>query len=74
MSGTGCCYDNAVTESFFGTLKRELVHHCSFSFRGEAKSRIFRYIEGFYNHRRRHSAVDCQSPENYERLFFKMAA
>jgi putative transposase len=74
MSGTGCCYDNAVTESFFGTLKRELVHHCSFSFRGEAKSRIFRYIEGFYNHRRRHSAVDYQSPENYERRFFKMAA
>lgn len=74
MSATGCCYDNAITESFFGTLKRELVHHCSFSSRGEAKSRIFWYIEGFYNRRRRHSAVDYQSPENYERLFFKRAA
>jgi transposase InsO family protein len=74
MSGTGCCYDNAITESFFATLKRELVHHCSFTSREEAQGRIFRYIEGFYNRRRRHSAVDYQSPENYERLFFKRAA
>ena len=74
MSGTGCCCDNAVTESFFGTLKRELVHHCSFKSRVEAQSRIFRYIEGFYNRQRRHSAIRCQSPENYGRLFFKRAA
>ena len=74
MSGTGCCYDNAVTESFFGTLKRELVHCCSFRDRAEAQSRIFRYIEVFYNRQRRHSAVSYQSPDNYERLFFKMAA
>ena len=74
MSGTGCCYDNAITESFFGTLKRELVHHCSFKTRIEAQSRIFRYIEGFYNRRRRHSAVGYQAPEIYERSFFKMAA
>lgn len=74
MSGTGCCYDNAITESFFGTLKRELVHHCSFKTRIEAQSRIFRYIEGFYNHRRRHSAIGYQAPENYERIFFKLAA
>ena len=74
MSGTGCCYDNAVTESFFGTLKRELVHHCSFRERAEAQSSIFRYIEVFYNRQRRHSAVSYQSPDNYERLFFKMAA
>ena len=74
MNGVGCCYDNAVTESFFGTLKRELVHHCSFRDRAEAQSRIFRYIEVFYNRQRRHSAVSYQSPDNYERLFFKMAA
>lgn len=74
MSGTGCCYDNAITESFFGTLKRELVHHCTFRTRTEAQGRIFRYIEGFYNRRRRHSAIDYQAPENFERLYFKMAA
>lgn len=74
MSGTGCCYDNAVTESFFGTLKRELVHCSSFRSRREAQSRIFLYIEVFYNRQRRHSAVSYQSPDNYERLFFKMAA
>ena len=77
MSGTGCCYDHAVTESFFSTLKRELVHNCSFNSRREAQSHIFRYIEGCYNRRRRHSAVGYQSPENYERLFwlfFKKAA
>lgn len=73
MSGTGCCYDNAITESFFGTLKREIVHHCSFRNRIEAQSRIFRYIEGFYNRRRLYSAVGYQVPENYERLYFKMA-
>ncbi len=74
MSSTGCCYDNAITESFFGTLKRELVHHCSFRSRVEAQSRIFRYIEGFYNRRRRHSALGYQAPENFERLFVKLAA
>lgn len=73
MSGGGCCYDNAVTESFFGTLKRELVHHCSFKSRVEAQGQIFRYIEGFYNRQRRHSASSYQSPENYEQLFFKRA-
>jgi transposase InsO family protein len=74
MSGTGCCYDNAITESFFGTLKRELVHHCSFKTRAEAQSRIFRYIEGFYNRRRRHSAIGYQAPEHYERQFVRLAA
>jgi putative transposase len=74
MSGTGCCYDNAITESFFGTLKREQVHHCSFRTRAEAKSQIFRYIEGFYNRRRRHSSIGYQAPETYERQFFKIAA
>ncbi|WP_168205949.1 IS3 family transposase [Geobacter sp. FeAm09] len=73
-SGTGCCYDNAITESFFGTLKRELIHHCTFRSRTDAQSQIFRYIEGFYNRRRRHSAIGYQAPESYERQFFKIAA
>lgn len=66
MSATGSCYDNAVTESFFGTLKRELVHHFAFGTRQEAKSRIFAYIEGFYNRQRLHSAIDYLSPEQFE--------
>ena len=74
MSGVGCCSDNAITESFFGTLKRKLVHHCSFKSRVEAQGQIFRSIEGFYNRQRRHSAISYQSPENYERLFLKRAA
>jgi len=74
MSKTGCCYDNAITETFFGTLKRELVHHCTFATRREAQSRIFRYIEGFYNRKRRHSAIGYLAPEQYEQRFFKLAA
>ena len=73
MSGTGSCYDNAITESFFGTMKRELVHHCSFESRSEAQSQIFRYIECFYNRRRRHSSIGYHAPEEYERLFVKIA-
>jgi len=73
MSRSGCCYDNAITESFFGTLKRELVHHCLFTSRQEAQSRIFRYIEGFYNRRRRHSAIGYKTPVQYDQAFFKMA-
>jgi len=74
MSATGNCYDNAITESFFGTLKRELVHHCSFATRQEAQSTIFRYIEGFYNRKRRHSAIDYLSPEQFEQACMQMAA
>lgn len=74
MSGTGCCYDNAITESFFSTLKRELVYHCSFMTRQEAQSRIFRYIEGFYNRRRIHSAIGYFSPQQFEEQELKMAA
>jgi transposase InsO family protein len=74
MSGTGCCYDNAVTESFFGTLKRELVHHCSFITRQEAQSRIFRYIEAFYNRKRLHSTIGYVSPEQFEQGHWQVAA
>jgi transposase InsO family protein len=66
MSRVGCCYDNAMMESFFATLKRELIHRRSFSDRKEAQSAIFKYIEGFYNRRRRHSSLEYLSPDAFE--------
>jgi transposase InsO family protein len=67
MSRKGNCYDNAVMESFFGTLKTELVHHESYPTRAAARQSLFEYIEVFYNRRRLHSALDYVSPEAYER-------
>ena len=66
MSRTGNCYDNAPMESFFGTLKTELVYHCHYATRAEAKTAIFEYIELFYNRFRRHSALGYQSPVVFE--------
>jgi putative transposase len=66
MSRRGNCYDNAVVESFFKTLKAELVYHRKFATRAEAMSSIFEYIEVFYNRRRRHSSLGYMSPEEYE--------
>jgi transposase InsO family protein len=66
MSAAGNCYDNAVAESFFATLKKELVHRCSFETRSEAYDAISRYIENYYNAKRRHSAAGNQSPINFE--------
>lgn len=71
MSGRGNCYDNAVVESFFGTLKTELVNHAAYQTREEAKLDIFFYIEGFYNRSRRHTALDYLSPETYESLYWQ---
>lgn len=67
MSRRGNCYDNAVTESFFGTLKTELVHHQRYATREAARQSLFEYIEVFYNRRRRHSALGYLSPAEYER-------
>ena len=67
MSRRGNCYDNAVAESFFSSLKNELVHHCSFKTRDEARTAIFEYIEIFYNRQRRHQTLDYLSPVDYER-------
>lgn len=58
MSGKGCCYDNAACESFFGTLKVELVHSETYPTRERAKASIFEYIEAYYNVKRRHSAIN----------------
>ena len=63
MNGTGNWYDNALMESFFGTLKSELVHHRVYRTRDEARADLFFHIEAFYNRRRRHSALGYPSPE-----------
>ena len=66
MSRKGNCWDNAMMESFFATLKKERVHHESYSTRAAARQSVFEYIELFYNPRRRHSALGYLSPEQYE--------
>lgn len=66
MSRTACCYDNAPMESFFHTLKVELVHQRRWATREEARRDLFAYIEGYYNRRRIHSAVGYRTPEQAE--------
>jgi transposase InsO family protein len=66
MSRTGDCYDNALMESFWGTLKTELVYLEDYATREQARRSIFEYIEVFYNRQRRHSAIGYQSPEAFE--------
>ena len=69
MSGRGNCWDNAVVESFFATLKRELVYTRSWTTRQEAVAAIHEYIEVFYNRRRRHSSLNYRTPAEHERLY-----
>jgi putative transposase len=66
MSGVGQCWDNAPMESFFASLKKELVHHEDYQSRAEARASIFEYIETFYNPKRRHSSLGFVSPAEYE--------
>lgn len=66
MSRKGNCWDNAVSESFFHTLKTELIHHQTFRTRDEARQAVFEYIEVFYNRERLHSANGYLSPVDYE--------
>jgi len=66
MSRKGNCWDNAVSESFFHTLKTEQVHHQTYQTRAEARQAIFEYIEVFYNRERLHSANGYMSPVDYE--------
>ena len=66
MSRKGNCYDNATMESFWSTLKHELVYRRKFMTRNEAITAIFDYIEGFYNRTRLHSALGFKSPLDYE--------
>lgn len=66
MSRKGDCWDNAVSESFFHTLKTELTHHENFKTRAEAEQCIFEYIEVYYNRKRMHSTNDYMSPVEFE--------
>lgn len=66
MSGKGDCWDNAVMESFWGTLKTELVNHERYQTRAQARASIFEYIEVFYNRVRLHSSLGYLSPEQFE--------
>jgi putative transposase len=67
MGSKGDAYDNAVAESFFATLKKELVHRQSWPSRRDLSSAVFEYIEAFYNRQRRHSTLGYLSPEEFER-------
>ena len=69
MSRRGNCYDNAVSESFFATLKKELVYRCRFASRAEATSAIFEFIEVFYNRTRLHSTLDYMPPVEFEACY-----
>ncbi len=72
MSRKGDCWDNAVAESFFKTLKCELVYHRKFSNKGMARLEVFRYIEGFYNKERRHSSLGYLTPNEMEKLLINL--
>ena len=64
----GVCYDNAVAESFFATLKKELVHDRSWPSKAELRAEVFEYIEVFYNRRRRHTTLGFLSPAQFETI------
>jgi putative transposase len=66
MSRSGNCYDNAVAESFFGTLKTELVHRTRYATHDQARASVFEWIECWYNRKRRHSSLGYVSPEAFE--------
>ena len=72
MSRKGDCWDNSPMESWFHTLKNELVNHRDYKTRMQAKADIFEYIEVFYNRGRKHSALGYMTPAQYEKI--KMAA
>jgi putative transposase len=69
MGSVGDAYDNAMCESFFATLECELIDRRRFQSQAEARMAVFDFIEGFYNPRRRHSALDYASPVEYERKY-----
>jgi len=71
MSRKGNCWDNAVAESFFATLKTECVYSRRFATRAEAREAIFHFIEVFYNGQRRHSTLGYVSPMEFEKKFIE---
>ena len=72
MSRKGNCWDNAIAESFFKTLKTEMVYHRKFETRAQAKLEIFDYIEVWYNRKRRHSAIEYLTPIQAEKAMIKI--
>jgi len=66
MGSRGDCFDNAVAESFFATIKKELIHRRSWPTRAELSTEVFDYIAIFYNRQRRHSTLGQRSPVDYE--------
>ncbi len=74
MSRKGDCWDNAVAESFFSTIKRELIDDSRWRTREEARAAIFEYIESWYNRERRHSSLGYVSPAEYEGIILREAA
>jgi transposase InsO family protein len=74
MSRRGNCWDNAPVESFFGTLKQELVNRCHFATREAARQEVFEFIEVWYNRQRRHSSLGYVSPEEFERQALQTSA
>ena len=73
VGSVGDCYDNAMCESFFATLECELIERSSFETKTQAKMELFGFIEGFYNPRRRHSALGYLSPDAFERKYLQEA-
>jgi len=67
MGSKGDCFDNAVAESFFATIKKELIHGRSWPTKAEPRTEVFEYIEIFFNRRRRHSTLGMLSPTQFER-------
>ena len=74
MSRTGCCYDNAVAERFFWSLKHEWTNHETFCDLEEARWSVFHYIDAFYNSVRIHQTLDYQTPNQYEDRYAAQAA
>ena len=74
MGSTGDAYDNAMAESFFATLEREVLNRRRFRSQAEARMAIFQWLEGWYNPHRRHSALGYLSPINYERRQLQQSA
>ena len=68
MGSRGDCFDNAVAESFFATLKKELINRRPWPTKAELRSELFDYIEVFYNRERRHSTLGQLSPADYEKI------
>jgi putative transposase len=72
MGRRATCYDNAVSESFFATYKKELIHTRPWNDVDEVRQHTFLWVEGYYNRRRRHSTLDYLTPDEYELGFRKL--